>query len=405
MQESVKMVKQKVRLPRLATFFLCFLLIVFLIISPTRLIPLLQTDLIQNEIDTRRTNTFHGVITLWQIDAFEGGTGSRTAWLNQNMIDFEKQYNGVYVVVRSLTPERAALLLAQGDPAVLPDMISFGAGVTGIEPSLFLKPDDALLMTLRPDLINSADGYCVPWCMGGYAVLMDTKEYQSCVNAQTPIYAALGKTGKVKATKKGEKTVYALGIPNKAGYLPEAALALTYEKNASAMLEDQYALRKNANDTGETLFEAYNYAYSVNALLGTQRDIYRIITAEKANKARETTVLPLTGYTDLVQYIGIVKCDNQQKIKVMENFIGFLLQVSRQECLSEIGLFPVIAGANPIYDDARVQELFSAMQKKQMVIPSPFKTEKEKIENMQMVSAYLAKGSDWEQAKNNLNCP
>ena len=89
----------------------------------------------------------------------------------------------------------------------------------------------------------------------------------------------------------------------------------------------------------------------------------------------------------------------------MENFVGFLLQVSRQECLPEIGLFPVILGVNPLYDDARVQELFCAMRKKQMVIPSPFIPENKKMEDLQTVSSYLVKGSDWEQVKNNINCP
>ena len=35
---------------------------------------------------------YKGVLTLWQVDGFEGGSGSRSAFLNGRAIEFEKSH-------------------------------------------------------------------------------------------------------------------------------------------------------------------------------------------------------------------------------------------------------------------------------------------------------------------------
>lgn len=392
-------VGQRLEKPRLTTFFLCVLLVIFLIFSPAYLLPLLQMDILQDELDSRRESSFHGVITLWQIDAFEGGTGSRTAWLNKRAAEFERKYNGVFIVVRSITPEKAAVLLRDTDAAVYPDMISFGAGVKGISADIFQKPDPALLLPLRPDAAASGGGYCVPWCMGAYALLVDSQEYQKAMAAGKTVAQLLGSMGKVINTKKGERTVYSLGIPANSGYFPGGALAAGLGEKAGGMLQSQYALRSGEKDTAQVLFEAYNYSYLLGGMVGTQRDVYRLISAETANKARATEVLPLAGYTDLVQYMGMVRTKNDQKTKVMEAFIATLLQGEKQAMLTEIGLFPVSLSAQAAYGDARMQALYGAIKDKTCVIPSPFDFEERITENTLLLQNFLQKGEEWEKIK------
>lgn len=63
-----------------------------------------------------------GIVRLWNIDTFEGGKGSRSAFLNRISAAYEKAHDGVYIMVSSYTAEGAAAAIREGN---LPDMLSF----------------------------------------------------------------------------------------------------------------------------------------------------------------------------------------------------------------------------------------------------------------------------------------
>ena len=46
-----------------------------------------------------------GIVRLWNIDTFEGGKGSRSAFLNRISAAYEKAHDGVYIMVSSYTAE------------------------------------------------------------------------------------------------------------------------------------------------------------------------------------------------------------------------------------------------------------------------------------------------------------
>lgn len=68
-------------------------------------------------------------LSVWQIDSFEGGKGSRTEYL-QNIGKEFKQKESCYVNVVSLSADAARLNLSNGN---VPDIISYGAGTYGLE--------------------------------------------------------------------------------------------------------------------------------------------------------------------------------------------------------------------------------------------------------------------------------
>ncbi|MDE6597280.1 MAG: hypothetical protein K2K60_01405 [Clostridia bacterium] len=86
------------------------------------------------------------VLTIWQIDSFEGGKGSRAGFLQKCGDEFS-QSGGCYVSVVSISAEAARLNLAKG---TVPDLISYGAGTYGLE--------------------SFITDYTV-WCYGGYCIL------------------------------------------------------------------------------------------------------------------------------------------------------------------------------------------------------------------------------------------
>ena len=58
---------------------------VFCVFATPGLIKNAQADILGTELNKRRAERYNGVITIWQTDSFEGGTGSRTAWLNRRL--------------------------------------------------------------------------------------------------------------------------------------------------------------------------------------------------------------------------------------------------------------------------------------------------------------------------------
>ena len=156
------------------------------------------------------------VISIWHIDTFEGGKGSRAAFLGKVAAMFEKEESGnTVVMVGSRTVEGAKAALEQGDR---PDLISFG--------SYF------------PYLTEM--GEPTVWCRGGYAIYAKENDF-----------SLLSSTN----------CVLSVGGRNRS----EVAAAL-YGMTGEVMLED--------STTAYVKFLNGEYRY----LLGTQRDACRFLS-------------------------------------------------------------------------------------------------------------------------------
>lgn len=231
---------------------------------------------------------YKGVLSLWQIDSFEGGTGSRKQFLMKVARGFEKENEGVYTMVISHTLYSANESIKNGE---YPDMISFGAGVSVKN---FQK-----LISVPYFKGGDIDGriYATPWCRGGY-VLISKKPYEN---------------------KKIEKLIVSEG---------------EYTQPYVALLEDGIYAEKIID---ETPLNAYvKYLTNEDAfLLGTQRDIMRLTV-----RGEEFYAIPLTSFNDLYQYISV--CSNDKdKTYYSEKFVQYLLKKETQEKLSEINMFSV----------------------------------------------------------------
>lgn len=105
------------------------------------------------------------VLTLWQIDSFEGGRGSRAEYLRSLAQDFAKSAN-VYIEVTALSSDAARTNISAG---VVPDIISYGAGFYGIE-----------------SLVS--EGYGKAWCRGAYCLIaLSGTDFSSVSTANTVI--------------------------------------------------------------------------------------------------------------------------------------------------------------------------------------------------------------------------
>ena len=107
----------KTKIVRFLLFLLCFAVIIS--------VPIMATAKKTGNANTDQMT----VLTLWQIDGFEGGKGSRATYL-QNLADKFSKNSGCYITVNSLSADAARLNLSKGN---IPDLISYGAGMYGIE--------------------------------------------------------------------------------------------------------------------------------------------------------------------------------------------------------------------------------------------------------------------------------
>lgn len=230
--------------------------------------------------------TYKSIVSLWQIDSFEGGVGSRAEFLLRRSAEFERTRPGVFVMVTPMTAENAAEKLKAGE---IPDMISYGYGLNVKN----FSPID----TDKKCPYGSLDGeiYAVPWCMGGYAVI-SRHELQE---------------------QKLENAVVSKGA---------------YTQPYAALAESGYTL---GNYTEKEPLDAY-YRYvsgSADILIGTQRDVNRLFSRDE-----EAFVTPLGGYNDLYQYFSVTATSSEKKYYA-EEFIGYVLSDGVQGKISALGMF------------------------------------------------------------------
>ena len=218
------------------------------------------------------------VVRVWNIDTFEGGKGSRTAFLKSVARELQGE---AYYLVTSYTLEGALSAFAEGEA---PDVLSFGVGLSEFAERLLPLP----YSFAGGELGGKTLAY--PWCMGGY-YLFSLTDFEG-----------------------DGRTALSVGGEN----LPAVAARLEGITGEEAESVAAY-----------TGFLSGKYRY----LLGTQRDVCRFQARGISVQAR-----PLTKYCDLYQYIGIL---SSEKRDASLAFVEALLSPEVQGRLSQIGMFPL----------------------------------------------------------------
>ncbi|MBR2336371.1 MAG: hypothetical protein IKA61_00285 [Clostridia bacterium] len=227
------------------------------------------------------------VLTLWNIDVFEGGIGSRSDFLAQVSVDYKGQ--GVIVMVISHTEESAQSSIKKGE---LPDMISYGVGVDCISGYAKSLPEISFLG-------GEIGGkfYAYPWCAGGYFLIRKNQENR-------PIDRLFVSQNTYNIPFGG---VY---------YGNLKAKEILYKKPIDAYVD-------------------YLSGGSCDALLGTQRDIKRL-----EQRGVEFYPTPIDGFSDLVQYVSVLTSDKQRYGESVR-FLEFLISEKIQKKLNRIGMASV----------------------------------------------------------------
>lgn len=309
---------------KIIRIILCFILSFSVVFTA------IYADKIYEDKITSTSSGYKGILTLWHVDSFEGGRGSRKQFLLDMACAFEKQYDGVLVMVISLTPTGVEENLEKG---IVPDMISYGNGVV-------VKGAIGLNGSFGGASVGDKC-YAYPWCKGGY-VLIGNEEIPDHIETLTVSQA-------------------------------EYTLPLV------ALLEEGISV-----DNIEVLSPMDAYVKFVEGktkyLLGTQRDINRLYVREK-----EVCVKPLETFCDLYQYVSVTSSDNL-KAEYSKYFVEYLMSDAVQNKLNKIGMLSCTT--NSEHDILHLNEMQKVLQKKTI---SVF-TFSQIIKDLQALSLKAVKG-------------
>ena len=229
---------------------------------------------------------YKGIISLWHIDTFEGGTGSRKQFLLNVASNFEKQNQGVLVMVIGHTVASAESEFEKG---IFPDMVSFGNGLAiynykNLKTKLFYKEG-----------IIGDKNICAIWAKGGY-VLISKNEINGNV-------------------------IDNLIVSQSAFTLPLVSFVLG---GYSAKNIDI----KQPKDAYADFFNGKSAC-----LLGTQRDVVRL-----NNSGCSANITVLDKFSDLNQFIAVTGSD-KVKNYYSQLFVDFLLSGRIQKTINKLSLF------------------------------------------------------------------
>ncbi len=231
---------------------------------------------------------YKGIITMWQIDIFEGGTGSRKQFLLDAARSFEKENDGVLVMVTDYTKTGAEEKFRAG---IYPDIVSFGGGVN------VDKVGELSCDRYTEGGILGGKIYASAWCRGGYALIANPKYVSGIGDSVDNLIVSSG----------------------------------DYTQPLVALAEEEITA---ANITLTSPMDAYVAfcAGSAPYLLGTQRDINRL-----NNRGMEVIVRPLENFNDLYQYAAVTAQDELKRFYA-EKFINHLTSDAVQKRLAKIGM-------------------------------------------------------------------
>lgn len=341
----------------------------------------------------RKKSEWTGLITLWNVNFIECGTGSNTRWLNLQIERFEKQNPGVFIDVRNITPSRVKMYF-QGNEreSLLPDIIALPVYEDIIPEGLlvdlheFFGQED--LKRLNPiaykHVIRDGRLIGVPYMMGAYAILFNLQlahERGVVIPEGQLDFAFLDSAVRAMTftEKKGKTEKQYYGFCTYSTPYSRPLLSIIYGDREKIVNESAYGYLIRWHNIGALpsgmMDFSYNQAWDlfagqgkVGIMLASTRAIYQMRALQQAGKGFDIAVkaLPYHGsgmFLDQVAAFGILRTDDRIKLELCVSFLKGLLKDRAQRELKTVGMFPVINGIDDIYaDDPQMHQLETSLK-------------------------------------------
>ena len=309
---------------------------------------------------------FQGVLTLWNIDTFEGGTVGKSYFLETVASKFEKKQKGALIKVENLSISQMQESLKAG---ILPDMVSFGTGLGKYFVNDLLPYDDTISKNILSSFLSAGiyDGkvLAVPLMTGTYTLISTTEKIQNAGKEYNKDLKELAlELGYTKKFRKSEKQIYSLtfGQNEYSGAFDTFSREFS-EQSLEVLISENIVDPKCKSQTPYNAYETFVKG-EASVLLGSQRDVVRMENRKMAGKENDVIYYPLKEYTDLVQLFGICTKDIK-KYKVCTSFTEFLISDQVQKTLCDVGMFSV--NGKKYYTDGALKLLESVITEKTKV--------------------------------------
>lgn len=281
---------------------------------------------------------YQGVISLWNIDTFEGGSSSKSGFLMARAQEFEKQNKGAFIKVENLTVDEMISKLKNNE---MPHIVSFGSGVGNYFEKQMLDLNQKFSSILKSNLygagLKDTKLLAVAWAVSGYSLISTSEKiekvgFQYSNNLKELIFKLsydkkVGKKSKHINSLTFGGNNYSNALNSFVNEFVQSPLSLSQD----LILDDSYNV--------QTYYDAYcNFIENKASILyGTGRDLYRMNNRLSAGKLQDFVYEPLEKYTDLVQFISVLQSKSDIE-KVCRRFVSFLLNKNSQEKLVGIGM-------------------------------------------------------------------
>ena len=278
------------------------LLIIFLCVAPFSVFPSLSKK--QGEINKSEVFEYQGILELWHVETFEGGSVSRATFLEREAYIFEKEHKGTYISIQTMSPEQFCLNISLGKT---PNILSFGIGVGDDFLSNLIELDTK---NVRSDIktggVFNSKQLAVPYLLGGYATIKNKNFSSKTKNSNLFGVGTLGSINVLKCLQKNNIKLNKL----------------------SDLAMDTY--------TAYDRFIKNNF----QTLIGTQRDVYRCYSRQQRGLF-DVEFSFLSGWTDLVQYISVFSASELEE-EMCKKFASQITSTQAQNKLKDYNLFSVL---------------------------------------------------------------
>ena len=361
------------------TYFLCVITILFVLLSPA----LIKEGLSNYSYFVSfqpEEESFNGILTLWHINGWKSESSSIYSYLKRCIGSFEKNNAYVFIEIKSLSIEEASARILSGEK---PDLISFPCG--------FLS-DPSLLSEIEfRDPINSNIASCASYNLKTYALPYTFNTYLmyslNDIFYETDIDpASLGEYNlseifdiarylslKKESADNKSMDLYGLVVQKESSTLPQCSLPfyVTNTGNEPDLSPEPSTL---PDTTGKELLYEPQDGYSIFAkgsaafMLASQGYLGSL---SNESSIPDFSIVSSCDFTDMIQYIGVVKTDDALKLKACKDFANSLLSVKNQSLLSDIGTCPVIYLEEAFNQNSTLLEVYERMLNKG-VFPNTF---------------------------------
>lgn len=308
------------------------------------------------------TSEFQGVLTIWNVDSFESGSQSKTVFLEEASRRFSSDNKGLYFLIENLSVEE---MMQNFMNEIFPDIISFGMGVGKVVLPILENLNGLNVNAVRKEVldsgINSDNLMALGYLMGGY-ILASTNEKLATagVGGEVKLTTVLNTAGFDTETKKGTKHTSSVVVGENSYIRPE----LVSEVALGLTLEDKFI--------SPTMFDAYADFVGYNKgtiLLGTHRDLFKLSGRIKVGKISGVKIEYINSYTNLIQYVGVVKGADEVRMALSKKFVEYLASNEAQQISTKVGMMNVIG--QKFYESGEFQCMEEALSGR-VIIPNLF---------------------------------